>query len=61
VYKEYSKVAEKLDPSSFGRLSLTQYQMTSLKLGILKEEMAKYQLQINETAETLKKLLEERR
>jgi len=59
VYKEYSKEAEKLGPSRFGGLSLTQYQMTSLRLDILKDEMAKYQLQINEATETLKKLLEE--
>jgi len=35
--------------------------MTSLRLEILKDEMAKYRLQINEATETLKKLLEERR
>jgi hypothetical protein len=61
VYKEYSKEAEKLGPSRFGGLSLTQYQMTSLRLEILKDEMAKYWLQINEATETLKKLLQERR
>jgi len=59
VYKEYSKVAERLGPSRFGGLSLTQYQMTSLRLDILKDEMAKYRLQINEATETLRKLLEE--
>jgi len=61
VYKEYGKAADKLGPPRFGGLSLTQYQMTSLRLDILKHEMAKYRLQINETTETLKKLLEERR
>jgi chorismate mutase len=61
VYKEYSKEAEKLGRSRFGGLSLTQYQMTSLRLDVLKDEMAKYRLQINEVTETLKKLLEERR
>ena len=61
VYKEYSKEAEKLGPSRFGGLSLTQYQMTSLRLEILKDEMAKYRVQINKATETLKKLLEERR
>ena len=61
VHKEYSKEAEKLGRSRFGGLSLTQYQMTSLRLDVLKDEMAKYRLQINETTETLKKLLEERR
>lgn len=59
VYKEYSKEAEKLGRSRFGGLSLTQYQMTSLRLNILKDEIAKYRLQINEATETLKKLLEE--
>jgi len=59
VYKEYSKEAEKLGPSRFGGLSLTQYQMTSLRLEFLKDEMAMYQLQINEATETLRKLLEE--
>jgi hypothetical protein len=61
VYKEYSKEAEKLGRSRFGGLSLTQYQMTSLRLDVLKDEMAKYRLQINEVTETLKKLLEDRR
>ena len=61
IYEEYSKEAEKLGPSRFGGLSLTQYQMTSLRLEILNDEMAKYRLQINEATETLKKLLEERR
>jgi hypothetical protein len=59
VYKEYSKEAEKLGPSRFGGLSLTQYQMTSGRLDILKEEMAKYRLQISEATETLRKLLKE--
>jgi hypothetical protein len=61
VYKEYSKEAEKLGPSRFGGLSLTQYQMTSLRLEVLKDEMGKYRLQINEVTETLRKLLEEHR
>jgi len=61
VYKEYGKEADKLGRSRFGGLSLTQYQMTSLRLESLKDEMAKYELQINEVTETLKKLLEERR
>jgi len=61
IYEEYSKEAEKLGRSRFGGLSLTQYQMTSLRLEILKDEMAKYRLQISEATETLKKLLEERR
>lgn len=61
IYEEYSKEAEKLRPSRFGGLSLTQSQMAAGRLDILKGEMAKYQLQINEATETLKKLLEERR
>ena len=60
VYKEYGKEADKLGRSTFGGLSLTQYQMTSLRLDVLKEEMARYELQINEVNETLRKLLEER-
>ena len=59
VYEEYTKVAEKLGPSRFGGMSLTQYQMTSLRLDFLKDEMAKYRLQIDEATETLRKLLEE--
>ena len=59
VYKEYGKEADKLGRSTFGGLSLTQYQMTSLRLDVLKDEMAKYEHQINEVNETLRKLLEE--
>jgi hypothetical protein len=59
IYEEYSKEAEKLGPSRFGRLSLTQYQMTSGRLDILKDEMAKYRLQISESTEMLKKLVKE--
>jgi hypothetical protein len=61
VYKEYSKEAERLGRSRFGKLSLTQYQMTSRRLDVLKDEMAKYQLQIDDVTETLKKLQEELR
>jgi hypothetical protein len=59
IYEEYSKEAEKLGPSRFGRLSLTQYQMTSGRLDILKDKMAKYRLQISEATEMLKKLVKE--
>lgn len=59
IYEEYSKEAEKLGPSRFGRLSLTQYQMISGRLDILKGEMAKYRLQISEATEMLKKLVKE--
>jgi len=61
VYKEYSEQAEKLGRSRFGGLSMNQYQMSSFRLGVLKDEMAKYQLQFNEATETLRKLLRERR
>jgi len=59
VYEEYNKEAEKLGPSRFGGLSLTQFQMTAIRLEALKDEMAKYQLQISEATEKLKKLLTE--
>ena len=59
VYEEYNKEAEKLGPSRFGGLSLTQFQMTAIRLEALKYEMAKYQLQISEATQTLKKLLKE--
>ena len=59
VYEEYNKEAEKLGPSRFGGLSLTQFQMTAIRLEALKDEMAKYQLQVSEATQTLKKLLKE--
>jgi tetratricopeptide (TPR) repeat protein len=59
VYEEYNKIAEKLGPSRFGGLSLTQSQMTAVRLETLKGEMTNYRLEINEATETLKKLLEE--
>ena len=59
IYEEYSKMAEKLGPSTFGGLSLTQFQMIAVRLELLKGEMTKYRLQINEANETLKKLLVE--
>jgi tetratricopeptide (TPR) repeat protein len=59
AYEEYSKEAQKLGPSRFGGLSLTQYQMTSLRLEVLKDEMGKYRLQISEATEILKNLVKE--
>ena len=59
AYKEYSEEAERLGPSRFGRLSLTQYQMTGIRLEGLREEMARRRLQVSEATETLKKLLKE--
>jgi Domain of unknown function (DUF4124) len=58
-YEQYSKNAEKLGPSRFGGLSLTQHQMNSCRLDILSNEMAEYQIQINETKEMLNKLIKE--
>jgi hypothetical protein len=59
IYEDYSKEAEKLGPSVFGRLSLTQYQMTSGRLEMLRDEMVKYRLQISAATEILKKLAKE--
>jgi len=58
-YEEYSKNVEKLGPSRFGGLSLTQYQMNSCRLDILSNEMAEYQTQIAEVKEMLNKLIKE--
>jgi hypothetical protein len=58
-YEEYSKNVEKLGPFRFGGLSLTQYQMTSLRLNTLNDQMTKYQAQIAEAKEILEKLLKE--
>jgi hypothetical protein len=58
-YEEYSKKVEKLGPSRFGGLSLTQYQMTAYGLDLLEKEMAKFQAQITEANGILKKLLRE--
>ena len=59
VYEEYNKEAEKLGPYRFGGLSLTQYQFTAIRLQTLKDEMVRYQFQISEATQTLKKLLKE--
>ena len=58
-YDEYSKNVEKLGPYRFGGVSLTQYQWNSCRLDILNNEMGKYQAQITEANEMLKKLLKE--
>jgi hypothetical protein len=58
-YEEYCKNIEKLGPSRFGGLSLTQYQMTSLRLNSLNDQMTKYQDQIAEVKEILEKLVKE--
>ena len=59
AYEEYSKNIEKLGPYRFGGLSLTQYQLNSCRLEFLDNEMGRYQAQINEANEMLKKLLKE--
>jgi len=55
-YEEYSKNAEKLGPVRFGGMSLTQYQMTSLTLTTLNDQMTQYQARIAEAREMLEKL-----
>ena len=59
TYEEYIKKVERLGPSRFGRLSLTQYQMLSCGLEILSNEMAKHQARITEINEIIKKLTKE--
>jgi chromosome segregation ATPase len=59
VRDEYMKQAQGLGPYSFGKLSLTQYQMLSSRLDILNDEMAKYQAQMTEAKEMLEKLSRE--
>ncbi len=59
AYEAYAQVIDKLDPSRFGRLSLTQYQMTSTKLEFLKGELAKYEAEIDAIDQALKKLRRE--
>jgi len=59
AYEDYSEYVEKLSPSRFGRLSLTQYQMFSCRLDILSKEMTALQARITEANELLKRLLKE--
>ena len=59
VYEDYSEHIEKLSPSRFGRLSLTQYQMFSCRLEILRNDMTRLQVRITEAHELLKRLLQE--
>lgn len=58
-YEAYIKDAEKLVPLRFGGLSLTQYQMISLRLNTLNDQMTKYQAHIAEAKEMLEKLSRE--
>lgn len=59
AYKAYTEVIDKLDPSRFGGLSLTQYQMISSKLSVLKGEMVIYEAQVDEADEGMRKLIKE--
>ena len=59
TYEDYNENVERLGPSRFGRISLTQYQMFSHRLDILSEEMARHQGRITEANEGLKRLLKE--
>jgi len=59
VRGDYMKQAEGLDPSNFGKMSLTQYQMLSSRLKVLNEEMAKYQAQMDEANKMLDKIAKE--
>jgi len=58
-YEAYIKDVEKLVPLRFGGLSLTQYQMISLRLNTLNDQMATYQAQIAEAKKMLEKLSRE--
>jgi len=59
AYEDYNENVEKLGPSRFGRISLTQYQMFSNRLNLLSEEMRRHQVRITEANEGLKRLLKE--
>ncbi len=55
----FVKQVEGLGPSKWGRLSLTQYQMTSTRLTDLSDRMAMYRAQISEARGMLSKLSKE--
>jgi chromosome segregation ATPase len=59
VQKEYMLQAQGLSPFNFGKMSLTQYQILSLRLEILNNEMEMYQGQITEAKEMISKLSQE--
>jgi len=59
VREEYMKQAEGLGPYTFGKMSLTQYQMLSSRLNILNNDMEKYHAQMVEANEMLEKLSKE--
>ena len=59
AYEEYSKNVGKLGSFRFGGLSLTQYQMISLRLNNLNDQMTTYQAQIANAKEMIEKLSRE--
>jgi len=59
VRNQYMEQSAGLSPYNFGKMSLTQYQMLSARLGVLNGEMEKYQDQIAEANEMLDKLSQE--
>ena len=59
AYEDYNENVEKLGPSRFGRMSLTQYQMFSYRLDILSKELARHQDRIAEASEGLRRLRKE--
>jgi predicted nucleic acid-binding Zn-ribbon protein len=59
VSDAFLKQLEKLGPSRWGGLSLTQYQMISSKLTVLDGQMAQYQTEISEAKHTLVRLSKE--
>jgi hypothetical protein len=59
VRKEFVRQAERLRPSRFGGLSLTQYQMTSSREVSLDDQMSNYEARIAEADRMLKKLSKE--
>jgi len=59
VRKEYMEQAEGLGPFNFGKMSLTQYQMLSSRLEILRQEIRMYQGQMAEANEMLSKFSRE--
>jgi DNA repair exonuclease SbcCD ATPase subunit len=57
--EEFVRQGEGLGPFRFGGLSLTQYQMISLRLNDLNDQMGKYQAQITEANGALEKISKE--
>ncbi len=59
AYQQYTDYIEKLDRSRFGGLSLTQYQMISTNLGILKDDIQKQATRAADVNERIRKLIKE--